>query len=131
MQFPWSHWKKTHTKRIRVAHRDRPKSSTEEMILSWNNMNWMFTLYHTDKCGNPRKPYKRHSRISYRRWEKKDITAERFRGSSFEGYRFLEVNLETILEIYRFWIRYFKNRGIEDPGLFGDVIEDVDCSYGR
>jgi hypothetical protein len=101
------------------------------MILSWNNMNWMFTLYHTDKRGNPRKPYKRHSRISYRRWEKKDITAERFRRSSFEGYRFLEVNLETILEIYRFWIRYFKNRGIEDPGLFGDVIEDVDCSYGR
>ena len=124
MQFLWTPWKKTHTKRIRVAHRDRPKSSTEEMILSWNNMNWMFTLYHTDKRGNPRKPYKRHSRISYRRWEKNDITAERFRGSSFEGYRFLEVNLETILEIHRFWIRYFKNRGIEDPGLFGDVIEE-------
>ena len=84
----------------------------------------MFTLYHTDKRGKPRKPYKRHSRISYRRWEKKDITVERFRRSSFEGYRFLEVNLETILEIYRFRIRYLKNRGIEDPKLFGDVIEE-------
>ena len=123
MQFLWTPWKKTHTKRIRVAHRDCPTSSTEEMILSWDNMNWVFTLYHTDKRGNPRKPYKRHSRISYYRWKKKNITVNRFSGSSFEGYRFLEVNLKTILEIYRFWIRYFKNSGIKDPKLFGSVIE--------
>jgi hypothetical protein len=101
--------------KIRVAHRDRPRSSTEEMILSWDNENWMFTLYHTDNRGNPRKPYKRHSRISYRRWEKKDITVEKFRGSSLEGYRFLEVERKII------WII---NCGIKDPELFGSVIEE-------
>ena len=131
MQFLWTPWKKTHTKKIRVAHRDCPKSSTEKMILSWNNMNWIFTLYHTDKLGIPRKPYKRHSRISYRRWEKKDITVERFRRSSFEGYRFLEVEIGTILEICRFWKVYLKTREIEDPGLFGSVIENVNSSYNK
>ncbi len=59
-----------------------------------------------------------------------EITAERF-WSSLEGYKFIEVERKTILEIYRFWIRYFKNRGIEDPGLFGSVIEDVDSSYSK
>jgi hypothetical protein len=52
-----------------------------------------------------------------------EITAEMFRRFNFEGYRFLEVERKTILEIYRFWDIYLKNRGIEDPELLGSVIE--------
>jgi hypothetical protein len=64
---------------------------------------------------------KRHSRISSRRWEMYEIGARKFR-SSLEGYRFIKVERKTILEIYRFWNIYLKNRGIEDPGLIGDII---------
>ena len=52
-----------------------------------------------------------------------EIFAKRF-GSSLEGYRFIKVERKTILEIYRFWKAYLKNRGIENPELFGSVIEE-------
>lgn len=52
-----------------------------------------------------------------------EITAERFR-SSLEGYKFIEVEKKTILEIYRFWKVYLKKQGIENPKLIGDVNED-------
>lgn len=53
-----------------------------------------------------------------------EISAERFRRSSFEGYRFIEVERKTILEIYRFWERYLKNRGIENPEFLWSVFKD-------
>ena len=59
-----------------------------------------------------------------------EITADKFM-SSLEGYRFIEVERKTIIEICRFWIFYLKNRGIEDPELFGSVIEDVDSSCSK
>ena len=49
-----------------------------------------------------------------------EITAERFK-SSLENYRFIEVERETILEIFYFWNRYLENQGIEKPKLIGDV----------
>ena len=57
-----------------------------------------------------------------------EIIAERYR-SSLEGYRFIEVERKTILQIYRFWGAHLKRLGIEDPGLLESVIEDVDSSY--
>jgi hypothetical protein len=64
---------------------------------------------------------KRHSRISSRRWGMHEIVAGRIR-SSLEGYRFIEVERKTILEICRSRNRYLKNKGIENPKLIGDVI---------
>jgi hypothetical protein len=52
-----------------------------------------------------------------------EIVAERFK-SSLEGYQFIEVERETILEIYYFWDKYLEYKGIEDPGLFRSVIEE-------
>ena len=124
LQFPWTLSKKTLT----VAHRDCLKSSTERLIFSYNGRNWELTLFYYRKGGRIMKRKKRHSRISSRRWEMYEIIAERFR-SSLEGYRFIEVERKTILEIYRFWGAYLKRQGIEDPGLLESVIEDVDSSY--
>ena len=52
-----------------------------------------------------------------------EIGAEKFR-SSLEGYRFIEVESKTILEICRFWDKYLENQGIENLRLIGDVNED-------
>ena len=52
-----------------------------------------------------------------------EITVGRFR-SSLEGYRFIEIERKTILEIYCFWKVYLKNHGIDRFRLFGSVIED-------
>lgn len=98
MQFPWTLSKKI----LIVAHRDCLKSSTEKLVLSYKGVNWELTLYYYRKDGRIMRRRKRHSRISSRRWEMHEIAAEMFRRSSFEGYRFLEVERKTILEIYRF-----------------------------
>ena len=126
LQFPWTLSKKILT----VAHRDCLKSSTEELIFSYDGVNWKLTLFYYRKDGRIMRSKKRHSRISSRRWEMHEITADKFM-SSLEGYRFIEVERKTIIEICRFWIFYLKNRGIEDPELFGSVIEDVDSSCSK
>lgn len=51
-----------------------------------------------------------------------EISVERFSRSSLESYKFIEVERKTILEIYRFWNRYFENRGIIDRTRIEDVI---------
>ena len=117
MQFPWTLSKKI----LIVAHRDCLKSSTERLIFSYDGRNWELTLYYYRKDGRIMKRNKRYSKISSRRWEMYEITAEMFR-SSLEGYRFIEVERKTILEICRFWKVYLKNQGIERPKLIGDVI---------
>jgi len=119
MQFPWTLSKKI----LIVAHRDCLKSSTERLIFSYNGKNWELTLYYYRRDGRIMKRNKRHSKISSRRWEMYEITAERFR-SSLEGYRFIEVERKTILEICRFWRVYLKRQGIIDRALIGDVIEN-------
>lgn len=50
-----------------------------------------------------------------------EIIAERKFGSSLEGYKFIEVERKTILEICRFWKVYLEAKGIENPKLIGDV----------
>ena len=77
MQFPWTLSKKILT----VAHRDCPKSSTEKLVLSYKGVNWELTLYYYRKDGRIMERRKRHSRISSRRWEMHEISAERFRSS--------------------------------------------------
>jgi hypothetical protein len=117
LQFPWTRSKKTLT----VAHRNCLKSSTERLIFSYNGRNWELTLYYYRKDGRRLRRKKRHSRISSRRWEMHEISVRKFR-SSPEGYKFIEVERKTILEICRFWNRYLENRGIKDSKLIGDVI---------
>ena len=59
-----------------------------------------------------------------------EMAVARFR-SNLEGYRFIEVERKTILEICRFWKVYLKNLGIEDPELFGSVIEEDDSKNSQ
>ena len=116
MQFLWTLSKKTHTK-IKVAHRICPRSATEEIVLSYNGESYLLTLYYY-RDGSLWRTRKRHSRISSRRWKMHEITVSHFLGQ-LSWYTILEVEQETILEIYRFWVRYFVNRGLGDPTLLG------------
>ena len=121
MQFLWSHWKKTHTKKIRVAHRDCLRSATEEIVLSYNGRNYVWTLFYYRRNGSLWRTGKRHSKISSRRWKNHEIISDSF-SSHFFGYKIMEIELDTIFEIYSFWNKYLKNRGIEDPKLLGGIV---------
>ena len=101
-----------------IANKVNRGSGNEEMVVGIGGTNYKFIFYR--KCNWN---HKRLSRISSWRWEMYEITAEKFK-SSLEGYRFIEVERKTILEICHFWKIYLKNRGIENPELFGDVIEE-------
>jgi hypothetical protein len=103
----------------------------EEMIFSYDGENYIFFMEYKNKWGNPRKINKQYRKISSYRWKAREIFAEKKSCFFGEHYHFLEVELDTILEIYRFWERYLINRGIRNPKLIGSVIENVDSSYSK
>lgn len=85
------------------------------MMLGWEKENWLFILHHG-------RHHKRHSMISSYWWESKEITIEKCRpGWEWEGYKFLEVDRRTILEICRFWNAYLVGHGIKKPSQVEDV----------
>jgi len=117
--------------KIKVAHRDSLRSATEEIVLSYAGKNYVWTLFYYRRDGRLRRTGKRHSRISSRRWKKYEIVAGKFSGAFF-GYKIMEIELDTVLEIYRHWNRYLKNQGIEDPKLLGGIVTINDCgSYSK
>ena len=122
MQFPSILWRKTRTKKIRVAHKVGIRSATEDLILSYNGKNYVWTLFYYRRSGGRLwRTGKRHSKVSAWRWTRHEIVASGFY-SDFSGYNILWVDQKTILEIYRFWNIYLRNQGIEDPKLLGGIV---------
>ena len=127
MQFPWTPWKKTRTK-IKVAYRCLVLGEVEEMVLSYDGKLCRWISYRPDLLDGSggSKFHKRHSRISSERWKRKDMSIElgtTYPLVSSEYYRILEVDLDTILEIYDSRKDRLKNLGLPQKSLIGGYIE--------
>lgn len=127
MQFLWTLWKKTHTKKIRVAYFSYRTVQKEEIVLSYRGENYRLICFRTWRDGNIMRKNKKHSSVSSYRLGKAQIEVEKFSartGYSFSGFKFVEIDLKIIQELCRSLILYFKNCGIDDPKLFRSVIEE-------
>jgi hypothetical protein len=127
MQFPWTPWKKTHTKRIRVVYRDCPKSSTEKLVLSYKGVNWELTLYYYRKDGRIMRRRKRHSRISSWRWIKRNSVSLQFvyKGIKINSEFVKVVDEETILKILYHYRGYLESCGMRNFNKLGDVVLSI------
>lgn len=125
MQFPWIHWKKIHTKRIRVAYYSYRTVQKEEIVLSYGGENYRLICFRTGRDGNLIRKNKKHSRVSSYRFRKVQIEIEKFSarpGYSFGGFKFMEIDFKIIQELYRFWNIYLWNHGMTKPRLIGGVV---------
>lgn len=122
MQFLWSHWKKTHTKKIRVAYYSYKTVQKEEIVLSYRGENYRLICFRTGRDGNLMRKNKKHSRVSSYHLGKVQIEIEKFSDLPFDGFKFMEIDFKIIQELHRFFSLYFKNCGIEDREFIKDVI---------
>ena len=125
MQFLWTLWKKTHTKKkIRIAYYSYRTVQKEEIVLSYRGENYRLICFRTGRDGNIIRKNKKHSSVSSYRLGKVQIEIEKFSarsGYSFSGFKIMEIDFRIIQELRRSFILYFKNCGIDDIKLIKDV----------
>ena len=124
MQFLWTPWKKTRTKKIRVAYYSYRTVQKEEIVLSYRGENYRLICFRTGRDGNLMRKNKKHSRVSSYRLGKVQIEIEKFSarpGYSFGGFKFMEIDFKIIQELHRFFFLYFRNCGIDDIEFIKDV----------